>query len=253
MNCWEKIWNEKGAIDDNENFEGMSAEAVFCRLKELMGITVFDGNGVTVNDFVVQFERNIREMIFSPVGNFEPQSFFDLGCGTGSYLFLLQKKFPCAKLGGADFSKGFIGTASRVIANPLELCDCEASGIDTSLKYDVVYSRSIFQYFPDKAYAEKVVRLMLAKSNYSTAILDVHDIEKEQEFLDYRRSKVEDYDKKYSDTRHLFLPKEMFLKIAAENNCSVKFAHSHLPGYWNDRFTYDVYMFRENALSFDGS
>lgn len=86
---------------------------------------------------------------------------------------------------------------------------------------------------------------MLEKANHSVAILDVHDLQFKEKFLEYRRSKIDNYDDRYSNTQHLFLPKNLFIEIAEKNNCSIKFSHSKLPGYWNDEFTYDVYMFKD--------
>ncbi len=100
----------------------------------------------------------------------------------------------------------------------------------------------MFQYFDDENYAAEVAKKMICKAKHSIAILDVHDLRLREEFLNYRRSVIVDYDVKYAMTKHLFLPKSFFISIAEENNCDVKFSDSSLPGYWNDKFTYDVYF-----------
>ena len=192
-----------------------------------------------------QFVENIKEMTFSIDDNFIPKSFFDVGCGTGSYLFLLKRMFDDVVVGGTDYSRTYIDIAKQVISGYRELYTAEAIDIDESKKYDIVYSRSIFQYFDDEDYARSVTEKMLKKCKHSIAVLDVHDLRLKEQFLDRRRSTIEDYDKKYENTQHLFIPKSMFIDIAEENDCSIKFAHSKIPGYWNWDFTYDVYLFKQ--------
>lgn len=235
MNNWKNIWSNKGNFELVENIdtETMANDEVFYKLKVLMGVTVVDGNGVSCKDFVSQFRRNCSEMSFSTDEVYIPDSFFDVGCGTGAYLYLLENGFngKSVKIGGCDYSKSYIDIAGKVLKNPKELYVGEAAEIDVDIKYDIVYSRNIFQYFADEDYARIVVERMLEKSKRAIAILDVHDLRMREKFLEYRRSKIEDYDKKYANTPHLFLPKSFFIKIAEDYNCDLKFVHSTLNGY----------------------
>lgn len=245
MNSWKEIWNNKGKSAGKVDLEAVSMEEGFAKLKQLMGITVIDGDGPSLKGFLDQFRENLREMCFSSKGEYMPTSFFDVGCGTGAYLFFIRRMFgESVFLGGTDYSEAYIDIARQVLNSCKELYSGDAEKLDTEIKYDVVYSRSIFQYFSDPNYARTVVEKMLEKSNHSVAILDVHDLKQQESFLAYRRSVIEDYDNKYANTKHLFLPKEMFMEIAEEHSCSIKFAHSELPGYWNSKFTYDVYLFK---------
>ena len=246
MSDWKKVWNRNGENEDIKSldFDQLNMKEGFIKLKEMMGITLVDGKSVSVDDFYNQFMENLREMSFSISESYMPKSFFDVGCGTGSYLFLLKRMFSELRLGGMDYSEGFIKSAIQAVGKQSELYTGEALDLDIQSKYDVVFSRSIFQYFDDDLYAKNVTEKMLEKANHAVAILDVHDLKLREDFLQYRRSKIEDYDRKYANTKHLFLPKELFLSIAEEHGCSIKFSHSSLPGYWNSKFTYDVYLFK---------
>lgn len=246
MNNWKKIWNEKGKNNAAISFDLLSTEEGFSECKRLMGITILEGTGASYDGLLAQFKENLKEMTFSLDDNYEPESFFDVGCGSGSYLFLLSRLLhqKNLRLGGLDFSESLINIAKQAVGNYNELYCSEAAELDTEIKYDVVFSRSIFQYFSDEEYARKTTEKMLEKAIHSIAILDVHDLKKRDKFIEYRRGIIKDYDKKYADIPHLFLSKEMFIDIAEKNNCSIKFAHSPLPNYWNSDFTYDIYMFK---------
>lgn len=255
MNEWKSVWNHREGtleeIKENDFYEN------FLQLKRLMGITNLNkskqkGEYRAGYD---QFLRMVRELSFSSVNEKMPESFFDVGCGTGSYLYLLQSRefvedVGCCKImpkiGGVDYSSHFIDIAQKVLQNPEELYCAEASELNIDIKYDVVYSRSIFQYFYDVEYAREVLCKMLCKANRSVGVFDVHDLKKRADFLEYRRSVIENYDEKYANTPHLFLGKEMFIEIAEEYACDLKFSVSGSKTYWNTPFTYDVYLFKRN-------
>lgn len=242
---WKKIWNEKGALTKDDFVTNLKdTRDGFFYLKKQMGITTIGTEEEPSADgFISQFDDNYKKMVSLNSKEFIPKSFFDVGCGSGSYLFLLQRRYNASVVGGMDYSESLVNIARQAVLNPCELYADEAVNLRTDLKYDVVYSRSIFQYFPSEEYAYKVVKLMLKKANYSIAILDVYDIDKRDEFIQYRKSNTNDYDMKYSKTKHLFLSKKRFEEIADDDNCKVFFSNSELPGYWNSAFTYDVYIY----------
>lgn len=245
MNSWKSIWNDRSADDFSP--DGKTPEEVFMRLKHAMGISRIGKTGeITYKDFFDQFMKNYNGLIASPNGNFRPKSFFDVGCGTGGYLYLLSRIDGEYVLGGVDYSEPFVRIAARVLPGLREMSCGEANQIDASAQYDCVYSRSIFQYFPDRTYARTVVDKMLRKARHSVGIFDVHDLSKRDDFIAYRRQSIPDYEKKYDDNSHLFYAKEFFEDIAGESGCEIKFSAAALPNYWNAAFTYDVYFYKKN-------
>jgi len=198
--------------------------------------------------FREQFEANLKKMdLLCP---HKPQSFFEVGCGSGVYLYYIGNQHDKCKLGGMDYSTPLIETAKKVLCPPFvdaivsELYCAEAMAIDVAKKYDCVYSRSVFQYFGNEEYGLNVAEKMLEKATHCVAIFDLFDSQKKEEFLSYRRTVIENYDEKYKDTPHQFYHKECFLRLAEKHHCDVLFTRDPLPGYWNEPFVYDVYLFK---------
>ncbi len=248
MESWKSVWNQKEPLDQVNIGKMEDLPETFMRLKERMGISALgDYSSPEYTDYIEQFNQNIAEMSFSVEKGYRPSSYFDVGCGTGAYLYYLSRIVDNVTLGGVDYSAPLINVALEALPNAQELYCGEAKNINTETKYDCVYSRSIFQYFDNLDYAEIVIKRMLNKANHSVGIFDIHDENRKEDFLNYRRQTIEDYDNKYKDTQHLFYDKAFFIKIAESFGCGIKFSKSSLRNYWNDRYTYDVYFFKNKA------
>lgn len=244
MNDWRNVWNNKataGFILEDEN-----PEIVFMELKRAMGVSkIGDKETISYKDFYNQFMDLYKELTIFNDTTFKPKSFFDVGCGTGGYLYLLSKLNSDFVLGGIDYSLPFIKIASQILPKAKELFCGDATQINLDTQYDCVYSRSIFQYFPDKMYAKSVLDKMLSKARYSVGVFDIHDLSKKDDFLSYRKSIITDYDTKYDDNSHLFFDRDFFSMIAEEKKCKIKFSRISLPNYWNSAFTYDVFFYKK--------
>ena len=107
-----------------------------------------------------------------------------------------------------------------------------------------VPSNSVFEYFESDEYAEYVMEKMVKKASYSIGILDVHDSEKQGEYLEYRRSIISNYDEKYKGLDKKFFDKEFFVRFAEKNNLEIVFENTQIQGYWNNKFTFDTYMYK---------
>ncbi|MBQ9334653.1 MAG: class I SAM-dependent methyltransferase [Lachnospiraceae bacterium] len=246
INGWKSIWSKSTVLDDIKLSGEEDFAEVFMELKAFTDPNYHGGypSLSRFNAFVDQFNIFLRELSFSTDPEYQPKSFFDVGCSTGPYLYYLSTLNPEFRLGGMDYSEAYVEVARRYVQNAVELYSAEARDLKTDIKYDCVFSRSIFQYFDDLAYGEEVITRMIEKADHSVGIFDVHDLAKKEAFLNYRRSVVENYDEKYKDTQHLFYPKSMFIDIAERYDCDVKFAHCALPNYWNAAYTYDVYFYK---------
>lgn len=243
---WQSIWNNRKAADV---IEGGSREDIFYFLKGLMGIQNTDIPG-NLRNMVNQFEANLDKMaLFSSM---KPSSFFEVGCGSGSYLYYIGSGKEECIVGGLDYSAPLIESAEKVLrppyisANVKELYCTEARNLDIREKYDCVFSRSVFQYFANEEYGLAVAEKMLEKANHCVAIFDLFDPQKKENFLAYRRSVIENYDEKYKDTPHQFYAKESFLRLAEKHHCDVLFTRDSLQEYWNEPFVYDVYLYKRD-------
>lgn len=246
MKNWKRIWGNRYA--DKEKLDSGNVKEVFMELKRLTGNDTLGGQGVSYEAYTKQFAMARREMSFSPIKDFVPESYFEVGCGSGALLFLLQQDRTSIGRnfisGGVDYSQSFIEAARQVLYETRELYCAEAIELDTSIKYDCVFSYSAFEYFYDYEYAKDVMEKMLIKANHSVAVLDVHNKKLSDAYDDYRRSIMPDYDERYADLKKLFYDKFFFIDFAEKHDLDVKFTSCKLDGYWNAPFTFDVYFYK---------
>lgn len=236
MDNWKRIWEAKEA--NKEVLSSQDLKTVFMELKRIDGNDTLAG-GVEYEAFKEQYE-SMKKNLSGERSKIE--SAFEAGCGSGPFLLLLESEG--IKVGGMDYSESHIEAAQRVLKTPLELYCDEAINIDTSLKYECVFSNSMFEYFENTDYAANVLDKMCEKSLYSIGILDVHDVGKEEEWLTYRRSVIDNYDKKYEGLRKLFYSRQFFMNYAIMHNMDIKITTSKLSGYWNRDYVFDVYLYK---------
>ena len=241
MDKWKKIWNSK-----NPNLKELYSkefENVFMELKRLTGNDT-TGQGVAYEALILRFQQFQDELMFGISGDKTKQAYtvFEVGCGSGANLLLFQKQG--FKIGGIDYSQSLINVANKCLSNPIELICDEADVINSEIKYDISFSNSAFEYFPDESYARKVLELMYKKTNYTMGILEVHDSKQKEQFIQYRKNTIKNYEERYKDLHKLFLPREFFLEFAEINKMDIKFCYPKITGYWNSDYIYDVYMYK---------
>lgn len=233
---WKEIWNKRAP--DVSHLESTDPEQVFLELKRIDGFDILPTDGAA--PWKAQHAEILRRL-----GRYhKPKSVFDVGCGSGANLYLFHQ--AGLEVGGLDYSQTLIDVLRRVLPpETLRECACaEAAALDTTLKYDAMIANSVFSYFPDTAYAERVLTKMLQKANYCVGLVDVHDAEKEADFLAYRRRIIADYDERYRGLPKLFYDRAFFTDIAEKNNCELVFAASTVEGYWNNDFIYNCFFYK---------
>ena len=167
-------------------------------------------------------------------------SVFEVGCGCGANLYLFQN--DGYHVGGMDYSARLIEIASGVLIDPVELICREAASLPCDIKYDAILSNSVFSYFDSYEYAEKVLEAMYSKANQSIGIIDIHNIEKKEEFIQFRRRLYKDYEERYQDLPKFFYEKSFFLYFAEKYNMSIKFTKPDMKDYWNNEFVFNCFM-----------
>lgn len=236
MEKWKKIWEAKEADDNILNKKDL--ETVFMELKRVDGNDTLAG-GVDYEAFRNQYHTMYRNILGE---RDKINSVFEAGCGSGPFLLMFSTEG--ISVGGMDYSKTHVEVAKKVLKNTIELYCDEAINMATEIKYDCVYSNSMFEYFKDIDYAIKVLDKMCSKSNYSIAVLDVHDKALENDFLEYRRKTIENYDEKYKGLDKLFYDRSFFIDYAIKNKMDIKITTPKLNGYWNADFVFDVYLYK---------
>ena len=233
-NKWKAIWNgRKPAADALAG----SWQEVFLELKRLNGYDVM-GDGISLKAFLEE-DAQTRELL----GLSANSSVFEVGCGTGANIYLMAR--DGMTVGGTDYAESLIETARKVLTTPTELYSGEADTIATEQKYDAVFSNGVFPYFPDEAYVERVLARMLEKSRGPIGIMGLHDIEKKEDYLAFRRANIPNYDELYKGLDRLFYSRSLFKNFAAAHNLDVKFPEIALDGYWNTPFIFNCFMYRK--------
>ena len=214
--------------------------ATFCELKRADGFDTQDVEGY-YEAFYKQW-NGMADTIFEHCGN-KVNSVYEVGCGSGVNLYLFQRLKGVKKLGGLDYSSNLIEIAKGVLDEADLICD-EAANVSAEPEYDVVLADSVFQYFQDTAYGEKVLERMWLKTKKMLIITEIHDIDRKEEHLAYRRKCVENYDEKYAGLDKTFYSKEMFQKFAERVNAKCMIVEPQNDLYWNNRFVFDCYIYR---------
>lgn len=224
---------------------------VFLELKRSNGFDVVDG-AFTYESFLQQYTHT-KEMLCTPCASTkemscarkEIHSVYEIGCGSGANLYLFQREG--FEVGGCDYSQSLVDSARKALTDgkKLDLICAEAKDIEITPVYDSVFSNSVFSYFPDEEYASLVLEKMVKKARYSIGILDVHDSTKKEAFTEYRRKIIEDYDERYAGLPKYFYDKSFFESFAAAHDMEIVFCESDFPGYWNNEFIFNCYMYKK--------
>ena len=233
-NKWKAIWNRRKPTADA--LVG-SWQEVFLELKRLNGYDVM-GDGISLEAFLDEYAQT-KELLNLT----KDSSVFEVGCGTGANLYLMQR--DGMTVGGTDYAEGLIETACKVLSAPVELYSGEANAIAVNQKYNAIFANGVFPYFPDDCYAVHVLDLMREKSLGAIGIMGLHDIEKRDDYLAFRRANIPNYDALYKDLQRHFYTHSLFTDYAATHGLRIEFPTIKLKGYWNTPFVFNVFMYRK--------
>ena len=237
-NKWHEIWGRRSV--DSVIILGGDEKEIFLELKRADG---YDSTGISIKyeQWYSQYIQIKNELEFSSKkGKCELESVFEVGCGSGANLYLFQKEG--IRVGGIDYSQALIDIAKTVLTSPIELLCVEASNVPTDIMYDAVLSNSVFSYFESYEYVSRVLKAMYNKAKHAIGITDIHDINKKDDFIKFRKSIINDFEEKYKNYPKFFYDKGFFLEFAEEHNMSIKFSIPDCEGYWNNDYTFDCYM-----------
>lgn len=239
-NKWKDIWERR--TDNFSTIDMTDKNSVFLELKRINGFDVIEG-GIPYPALIKQHEDIIGRL---SRGN-KLESIFEVGCGCGANIYLLWK--DGCRIGGIDYSSKQIEIAKKVFSDSQQhtikelICD-EALNLPTDIEYDAIFANSVFSYFPNEGYAERVLDKMLLKTKFSIGLIDIHNVEKKNQFEEYRRKTLENYEIKYKGLKKFFYSKEFFVEWSRKNGCEIEFFDSDVENYWNNQFVFDVYIYK---------
>jgi len=165
----------------------------------------------------------------------------DIGCGSGAFIYPLFLKGHT--VGGIDYASVLIDLANTIMKNS-DFETREAATMDTTKKYDIVLSHSVFHYFKDLAYVKKTIKAMIEKSDRKIAIFDINDKSKEKEYHTIRMTEMDEYEykEKYRGLEHMFYDKSWFEEIAKECQVKIEIFDQTFEHYSNAQLRYNVIM-----------
>lgn len=235
-NNWKNIWEKRRLNEDA--FEPGDINKLFTELKRADGFDV--GGGELSEDALLRQYEDIKQRLAknapSPV-----KSVYEFGCGSGANLLLFENDgFTC---GGIDYSSSLIDIAKKVLKSGDITCG-EAINAETEPKYDCILANSVISYFPNTDYTLSVLEKMYEKANYSIGLIDVHNIEKRDDFIAFRRRTIENFDEKYANLDKLFYSKQLFSDFAKKHGLKAEFSESAVENYWNNEFVFNVFMYK---------
>lgn len=232
---WREIWSGRNASLDTE----IEFKSLVLRLKEINGFDVTTDDAIDFDVWMAHV-KNIAKKLGENVS-----SIYEVGCGCGANLVML-KKCGIAEVGGADYSQSLVSIATNVLGGGDITC-CEAIDIPLLPKYDAVILDSTAHYFPSLQYARHAFESMVAKARYGIAVIDVHDASTRTAWQENRRKSIPNYEQRYAglDDAKLFFPKDFFVRFAKDAGLRYEICDTYLPGYWNERYTYSVYLYKD--------
>jgi len=221
MQNWKNVWNKQERIDK-------------ILLEALLKADGFDS---VMSNFSYDQWITYTKKLYSFIGLKDGESVFEVGCGSGAFLFPIQKQNV---IGGLDFSEPLIALANKILDGKFYVADASEGNFPKS---DVIVSNGVFIYFKDLNFAECVLEEMIS-STTKVAILDINDISKEEDYHSCRNCLVgEGYKTKYDSLEHLFFDKQFFIDFATERGWKIKIEDQHISeNYPISKFRFNVVM-----------
>jgi trans-aconitate methyltransferase len=234
MDQWEKIWSPR-------KVEALAGTAEKEGLESLIEADGFD-SGLSRID--VRAWRSYVGQVASRLGFKDFESIFEVGCGSGAFLFTLY--LSGHKVGGIDFSRSLIECASRFMPKG-DFTVGDARDISIDEKSDHVVANSVFLYFPSYEYASDVLGRMCLKARKGVALLDIPDLGQKEKCDELRRRLYApgQYEKRYAGLNHLYFKRSWFREFGVRKGLEVQIWQQDIEGYGYNEFRFNCILKHE--------
>lgn len=224
MQNWKAIWckREPGAASSP--------------LQALIDLDGFDSGAGRIHEdawrsYVLEIARRLK---MAP-----GDSVLEVGCGSGAFLLPLRE--AGLRVAGIDYSAMLVAAARAAIPDG-DFRDAEAVDLVAAPRsYDFVVANSVFHYFADADYADRVLSAMLTAADRAVAVLELPDFERRAEAEATRRALLSEheYQVKYANLAHLYYRRDFFRNAA------------HQLGFTADIFDQSINGYAQNAYRFN--
>lgn len=223
---WRDVWSRRERTLGDDVLQG---------LIELDGFDSGAGR-IIAADWLAYVER-IAERLQIEAG----QSLYEIGCGAAALLYPLARRG--VTVGGADYADNLLAHARQVIPDG-HFEALEASRIDPEPRYDLVIANSVFHYFPDLAYAERVLDIMFAKSRGRVAVLELPDQAHRALAERIRRDLLseEEYERKYRGFEHQYYDRDWFVEQGRRRGYACELTEQFIPNYAQNSYRFNCFF-----------
>lgn len=237
---WHKIWNNRVGYPHPH-----ATQAGGKTLQELIEIDGF--HGACGSHSVETFKRQVANLVnsYSSILT-ERKKVFEIGCGAGAFLKVLEEVYEL-DVGGVDFAPTLLQHARKNLRAEFGLFESQACSDVLIRSMDLVFSHSVFHYFPSEQYALDVLDIMtsyLAKDKpVGLAVLDIRDRNKSLEYFEYRTGSSDE--KAATDLGHRLFTKSFFSDALGKLGFDkIEIVDLENNGYGNSLYSFNVFAHR---------
>jgi trans-aconitate methyltransferase len=225
---WKEIWNKRKTTEALD-------------LGELIKLDGFDTGAGKIEP---KEWREYTDIIAKKLSLKNGQSVFEVGCGSGAFLYSLKEKLDL-KVGGLDFSSSLVDFAKKAMPEG-DFFAMDASQISSTPQYDFVVSNGVFHYFSSLDVAEKILETMISKAKTAVAVLEIPDAKTKEASENMRRDKLThaEYEAKYKGLEHIYFSRDWFKNIADKHGFKFESFDGCVPGYVQNNFRFGFIMWK---------
>ena len=167
MDNWKQIWSKKQLSSIEHG--------------SLHDLIVADGFDTGVGSYD---EDSWRKMVIDFLNRTklkEAANVLELGCGSGAFIFALNELVQ-AHYYGLDYSSNLIDIARQTLPEAEFLTSEANAQVFDDISFDIIFSHSVFQYFPSLDYANTVIERWCKNINQGgmLVLLDLNDKNNEE-------------------------------------------------------------------------
>lgn len=174
------------------------------------------------------------------------ESVYELGCGAGALLYPLRQ--AGLKVGGLDFAPSLVD-AARASMPDGTFHHAEAAALPADVQADHILSCGVFLYFPDQAYADRVVDAAFRAARRSVAFLDLPDLATREAAEAARRAYIgeEEYRRLYTGLGHQYYDQGALRAAMNRPGWRGDTAPQWLAGYFHAPYRFNAWSVRTAA------
>lgn len=234
--CWQQVWIRKGnQVSDVSGLDKLLKADGFA-----------SGPGKIQKAEWIGYVARVKERIRLS----DKTRALEVGCGGGAFLSEVSNR---ERIIGVDYSESLLRVCKKAFSRATVVGADAAALPFRDNAFEVVFANSVFQYFPNLEYAERVIKEISRVTRWHgrIAILDINDKQKKGEY-EKRRTQISGntYAARYSSLQHLFFEKEWFRLFADKAGLTCQIENQNIPGYENSPFRFNVFFVKTTTNDF---